>query len=97
MRKFGGFLEGGMTSWRQEKREVQRIERLPVDALADRAAGDAVQILDVREQQEWQTGHIPGSAFTAWHDITALPDGLDPERPIAVSADPASEPRPPPA
>lgn len=84
LRKFGGFLDGGMTSWRQENRAVQTIERVPVDALADRAAGDAVQILDVREQQEWNTGHIPGSAFTPWHDITGLPDGLDPERPIAV-------------
>jgi hydroxyacylglutathione hydrolase len=84
LRKFGGFLDGGMTSWRQENRAVESIERVPVDGLADRAAGAAVQILDVREQQEWHTGHITGSAFTPWHDITALPDGLDPERPIAV-------------
>ena len=43
-----------------------------------------MQILDVRERPEWDAGHIPGSVFTAWHDIEALPDGLDPERPIAV-------------
>ena len=46
-------------------------------------AGD-VQILDVRERSEWDEGHIPGSAFMPWHDIDAVPDGLDPERPIAV-------------
>ena len=73
-----------MTSWRQENRAVQSLERLPVDALADRAAGGAVQILDVREQQEWDAGHIPGAAFTPWHDISGLPDGLDPEQPIVV-------------
>jgi rhodanese-related sulfurtransferase len=61
---------------------VARIERLALDDLPGRAAD--VQILDVREQSEWDAGHIPGSAFMPWHDIAALPDGLDPERPIAV-------------
>ena len=38
----------------------------------------------MRERSEWEAGHIPGSAFTPWHDIDALPDGLDPARPIAA-------------
>jgi hydroxyacylglutathione hydrolase len=80
--RLAGFLHGGMTSWRQEKRPVARIERLPLADLPARA-GD-VQILDVREQGEWDEGHIPGSAFTPWHDIDGLPEGLDPSRPIAV-------------
>jgi hydroxyacylglutathione hydrolase len=80
LRRLGGFLHGGMTSWRQEKRPIVRVERLPLDELP----GRDVQILDVRERSEWEAGHIPGSAFTPWHDIDALPEGLDPERPIAV-------------
>ena len=43
-----------------------------------------MQILDVRERQEWDAGHIPGSLFEAWHDIDELPGGLDPEKPVAV-------------
>ena len=82
IRRLAGFLGGGMTSWRQEKRPVDRIERLPLSGLPERA-GD-VQILDVRERSEWEEGHIPGSAFVPWHDIEGVPDGLDPERPIAV-------------
>jgi hydroxyacylglutathione hydrolase len=81
IRRLAGFLHGGMTSWRQEKRDVARIERLPLAELADR---DGLQILDVREQSEWDEGHIPGSVFMPWHDIDGLPDGLDPDRPIAV-------------
>jgi rhodanese-related sulfurtransferase len=74
-----------MTSWRQEGREVERIERLGVEELAARANDDAdTQILDVREQKEWDAGHIPGSVFTPWHDIAELPEDLDPARPIAV-------------
>src|SRR6185436_13732661 len=82
IRRLAGFLHGGMTSWRQENRPVARIERLPLDDLPARAG--AVQILDVREQTEWDEGHIPGSALTPWHDIAGIPDGLDPRRPIAV-------------
>jgi hydroxyacylglutathione hydrolase len=80
IRRFAGFLGGGMTSWRQEKRPVARIERLPLEELRP----DEVQVLDVREQSEWDAGHIPGSTFMPWHDIESVPEGLDASEPIAV-------------
>jgi hydroxyacylglutathione hydrolase len=80
IRRLAGFLHGGMTSWRQERRPVARIERLPVDELP----GLDAQVLDVRERSEWDDGHLDGSVHVPWHDIGELPDGLDPERPIAV-------------
>ncbi|MGZ4297524.1 MAG: rhodanese-like domain-containing protein, partial [Solirubrobacteraceae bacterium] len=46
-------------------------------------AGD-VQILDVREQTEWDAGHIPGSVHVPYHDIGAVPGQLSSEAPIAV-------------
>jgi hydroxyacylglutathione hydrolase len=87
IRKLGGYLHGGMTSWRQEKREAQRIERMAIDALAEhiKSQSSDLQLLDVRERSEWDTGHVPGSAFEAWHDITTVPEALDPARPIAVA------------
>jgi len=85
IRKLGGFLHGGMTSWRQEKRPVDRIERVPLDELPDRVDSEVeLQLLDVREQDEWDAGHIPGSIFAPWHDITELPGSLDEARPVAV-------------
>jgi rhodanese-related sulfurtransferase len=86
IRKLGGYLHGGMTSWRQEKRDTQRIDRMPIDELAASIkdqSGD-LQILDVRERSEWNAGHVPGSAFETWHDIVGVPDGLDRAKPIAV-------------
>jgi hydroxyacylglutathione hydrolase len=82
IRRLAGFLHGGMTSWRQEKRRVERIERLALADLPARAG--EVQILDVRERSEWEEGHVPGSVHTPWHDIDGLPEGLDPARPVAV-------------
>jgi glyoxylase-like metal-dependent hydrolase (beta-lactamase superfamily II) len=85
IRKLGGFLHGGMTEWRREKRPVQRIERLEIGELPERVRADErLQILDVRERAEYDAGHIPGSLFEPWHDLDDLPAGLDPERPVAV-------------
>jgi glyoxylase-like metal-dependent hydrolase (beta-lactamase superfamily II)/rhodanese-related sulfurtransferase len=78
----GGFLAGGMTSWREEQRPVRRTLRIDVEELRRRR--EELQVLDVREQSEWDAGHIPGSLFCPYHDIRRLPDGLDPERPVAV-------------
>jgi hydroxyacylglutathione hydrolase len=81
----GGYLEGGMTSWREERRETARVERVDVPGLRElMQKGSGVQVLDVRELAEWQSRHIPGSFFTPYHDIDAIPAGLDPARPIAV-------------
>jgi hydroxyacylglutathione hydrolase len=80
--RIGGYLAGGMTSWREERLPTQRIERITVPQLHARAGG--LQILDVRERDEWDGGHIPDSLFAPYHDLHALPDGLDPERPVAV-------------
>jgi hydroxyacylglutathione hydrolase len=85
IRKLGGYLHGGMTSWRQEKLATERIERVSVDDLADRLTRQPdLQLLDVRDAAEWETGRIPGSVLKTWHDIDAIPDGLDGSAPIAV-------------
>jgi hydroxyacylglutathione hydrolase len=80
--RLAGFLAGGMTSWREERRPVERIERIDVPQLRERAG--ELQILDVRERDEWDSGHIPGSVHLPYHDIRGVPEGIDPERPVAV-------------
>ena len=77
-----GFLAGGFTSWREERLAVAQIPRITVDELHERR--DEVQLLDVREQAEWDAGHIAGSVHTPYHDIAAVPDGVDASRPVAV-------------
>ena len=77
-----GYLAGGMTSWREERLPTQSIPRLTVPELHERS--DGLQVLDVRERDEWEAGRIPGSHFAPYHDIREIPDGLDATRPIAV-------------
>jgi len=77
-----GVLSGGMTSWREERMEIARIERIDVAELHERR--DALQLLDVREKTEWDAGHIPGSVHVPYHDLDGVPDGLDGGATIAV-------------
>lgn len=76
-----GYLAGGMTSWREDQRPVARVTRMTIPEL--HAARD-LQILDVRERDEWERGHLPGSVHRPYHDIDAVPEGIDPARPVAV-------------
>jgi rhodanese-related sulfurtransferase len=80
--RIAGYLAGGMTSWREERLPVERIERITVPELHEFA--DRLQVLDVRERSEWDAGHIEGSVHTPYHDIHGIPEGIDPERPVAV-------------
>ncbi|HTU80271.1 MAG TPA: MBL fold metallo-hydrolase [Solirubrobacteraceae bacterium] len=85
VRNIAGLLAGGMTNWRQERRPAEHTERVAAGDLAGWLEQEpSLQLLDVRERHEWDAGHVPGSLFTPWHDIRAIPDGLDPTRPIAV-------------
>ena len=86
LRNLAGYLAGGMTSWREDNLPVERVDRMTVPELHARWAGDraALQVLDVRERDEWEAGHIPGAVHRPYHDLHALPDALDPGRPIAA-------------
>jgi len=85
LRVSGGFLAGGMSAWREERRPIERTERVPAAELVGRCRREpGIQILDVREEGEWRAGRIPGSVHVPYHDLRGVPAGLDPERPIAV-------------
>ena len=79
-----GFLGGGYTSWMQEGRDVEHIERNSVEEALARFSDGKIQLLDVREDAERESSHIPGSAHRPWHDIDGIPDGIDPQRPVAT-------------
>jgi hydroxyacylglutathione hydrolase len=83
--KLGGFLHGGMTAWREEGRPAARIERISLAELKARHDdGEEIQIVDVREADEYEEKHIPGSTHLPWHDIDSIPGSLAKTKPMAT-------------
>lgn len=54
-----GYLEGGFEAWKNEQKEVDRIERVTAEQLADiQKANPQVPIFDVRKNSEYTSEHI---------------------------------------
>jgi rhodanese-related sulfurtransferase len=82
LRNVAGWLAGGMTTWRAEGMPIASIERIDVDELHERI--DDVQLLDVREQREWDEFRIEGARHVPYHQVRSIPDGVDRGAPLAV-------------
>ena len=77
-----GMLAGGFAAWTAAGLDVERFQVMDVDELY--AAGDRVQILDVRDQHEWDEQRITGSQHVVYHDAGRVTPPLDRDRPVAV-------------
>jgi rhodanese-related sulfurtransferase len=55
----------------------------PHEAAERVAAGDA-DLIDVREQHEWDAGRIEGARHVPVHELSAVAQELDRERPIVL-------------
>jgi len=51
--------------------------------MADKTADD-VTILDVRQPNEYEAGHIPGAKLIPLPDLAARMDEIDPDKPALV-------------
>ncbi len=70
-----GFLDGGMDAWVAADLPLERTAQIAPADLAERlAAGDDIYVLDVRSDEEFASGHIPGAQHMMGGD---LPDRLD--------------------
>ncbi len=80
-----GYLLGGLPAWETAHLPVECIRTVSVGELRERlSSGEAPLVLDVRQDAEWQAGHIPGAVHIENgrlpHDPLRLPTG----RPIVV-------------
>jgi hydroxyacylglutathione hydrolase len=57
-----GYLHSGMKSWQTAGLPLQRIAQMPVEELNQHLAEEDLTILDVRSDQEYLNGAIPGSS-----------------------------------
>lgn len=73
--RFGGYLTGGITAWQQSGRSVSRTRVLSADDTPS-----SFTIVDVRQEVEWETGHVPGAIHLELGEIAErsaeLPEDL---------------------
>ena len=81
-------VRGGLTlaAWREAGHDVAGVEQLDVTALRRALAEDDVQVLDVRDADEWAAGTIDSATLASFKHLPAELDrlSLSPDRPVAV-------------
>ena len=86
-RNVRGYLAGGVNAWGAAKLEVGTTPAIAVPALARRIQEEEVVLLDVREEAEWQAGHVEGSIHAPYHSLReGVPEKVQrTDKPIAVA------------
>lgn len=56
-----GFLEGGMVAWVAAGNSVTSVPQIDVQTLHHRLSTNGLRVLDVRDSEEWDEGHIEGA------------------------------------
>jgi hydroxyacylglutathione hydrolase len=85
--KLCGYVAGGIGAWRGEHLETHATPALDVQGLAERLSADDALLLDVREDDEWDEGHVEGSLHVPYHDLNnGLPAEIrEADKPLAVA------------
>ena len=84
-----GYLDGGMPAWTEAELPVQQLQQLTVEEL--HTIHSDLAVLDVRDQNEWDEGHIKGALHIPYYFIEQhLQDEHDElnsyrDRPLAVT------------
>lgn len=80
-----GWLRGGMTGWRTAARPVETTPQITVHELQARLERGEVDVLDVRQPDEWRTGHIAGATYITGAELTDRHGELAGSRPVAIT------------
>ncbi len=77
-----GYLDGGMDAWLETGLPVQQLQQMSIDELHALYREQAV--LDVRDQSEWDEGHIKGAMHIPYYFLEERYQELDSARPMVV-------------
>ena len=85
-RRVRGYLAGGIAAWRDAGLELGSIPAVDPAGLADLLRANEIDLLDVREADEWEEAHVEGALHVPYHDLReGVPDGIGANgRPVAV-------------
>jgi rhodanese-related sulfurtransferase/glyoxylase-like metal-dependent hydrolase (beta-lactamase superfamily II) len=84
-----GYLEGGLEGWADAGMDLDRLDQIEPEEVWERLSqGEAgfQAILDVRDPDEWEAGHLSGSVRISYKDLQRDLEtlNLDPGRPVLV-------------
>ncbi|HET7872464.1 MAG TPA: rhodanese-like domain-containing protein [Terriglobales bacterium] len=79
-----GYLEGGVTGWRQAGLPLAELPQVTAEELREQIESGKVQVLDVRREPEWQAGHIAEAAWWPLDRFKVASPEVNPALPLAV-------------
>lgn len=71
-----GYLDGGIAAWQEAGLELRRLDAIDPMTLAGRLRGGDVRLLDVRGDEEWAGGRIPGAIHIMAEEFPSRLDEL---------------------
>jgi hydroxyacylglutathione hydrolase len=80
----GGYLKGGIEAWTRAGLPLAKVEQINVEALDQKLRGPGMQVLDVRREPEWESGHIDGASWWPLDNFKIAPPEIDRDIPLAV-------------
>ncbi|MFN2487489.1 MAG: rhodanese-like domain-containing protein [Acidimicrobiia bacterium] len=69
--QFGGYLADGITEWQQSGRSVTKTRVLSANQIPSTSA-----VVDVRQESEWENGHVPGAIHLELGEIAGASTDL---------------------
>ena len=78
-----GVLQGGIAAWKQAGLSVSTVPQITVQELSHQR-NQNLQVLDVRREPEWQSGHIEGAEWFPLDNFKISAPELDPSAAVAV-------------
>jgi hydroxyacylglutathione hydrolase len=79
-----GYLDGGPAGWERAGFALQQLPQITVQDLNSRLGANALQVLDVRRESEWEGGHINGADWYPLDRFKAALPAIEPKQPLAV-------------
>jgi hydroxyacylglutathione hydrolase len=80
-----GYLHGGTEGWYNHGYPVEKLPLVSVHELKRKLdSGEDIFVLDVRDENEWRSGHIEGSENIYFGHLEAYLDAVPRNRPVAL-------------
>jgi rhodanese-related sulfurtransferase len=79
-----GFLQGGVTAWKQAGLPLSEFPQISVEELSARMQAGSVRVLDVRREGEWRAAHIDGASWSPLDTLAESLPAIDRDAPIAL-------------